>query len=73
MHISKPTDVAKARKIYKEGVRVELVSMDDPYTKLKKGDKGTVIHVDDAGGVHIKWDSGSMLAALLGVDIIKII
>jgi hypothetical protein len=67
-------EVKQARETYTQGTRVELVSMkDDPYTKLKPGDKGTVQFVDDAGGVHIRWDNGEGLAALLGVDEIKII
>jgi hypothetical protein len=56
---------------YPKGARVELVKMDDAYTKLKAGDKGTVDHVDDAGGIHINWDNGSSLAAIYGEDIIK--
>jgi len=72
MNLSSLSDLAKAKAKYKAGTRVELVQMDDPYPKLKKGDKGTVLFVDDAGGVHIQWDNGSTLAALRGVDEIKI-
>jgi hypothetical protein len=42
--------------------------MDDPYTKLRPGDQGTVIQVDDIGSVHIAWDRGSSLACIDGVD-----
>jgi len=66
-------EVREAKATYPKGTRVELIEMDDPYTKLVAGDKGTVKHVDDAGGIHIAWDKGSSLAALLGVDRIKII
>jgi hypothetical protein len=68
-----PTDkkVIDARKTYPSGTRVELVKMDDPYTKLRPGDRGTVTHVDDAGGIHIRWDNGEGLAALCNVDKIK--
>jgi len=34
---------------YKPGTRVELVSMDDPHTKLRPGSQGTVSCVDDIG------------------------
>ena len=47
--------------------------MDDPYTKLTVGDKGTVNHVDDMGTIHISWDCGSTLGAVYGEDFVKII
>ena len=58
-------------KIYPSGTRVELVRMEDPYTTLKPGDTGRVVHVDDAGSIHIQWDKGSGLAAIYGVDVIR--
>ena len=61
------------RARYPKGTRVALVRMDDPYTRLRPGDKGTVLYVDDAGGAQITWDNGSSLAAILGVDIITIL
>lgn len=62
----------KIKEKYPEGSRVELISMDDPYSKLEAGDKGTVKFVDDAGTVHISWDKGSSLGAcVLDGDIIK--
>ena len=44
--------------------------MDDPYTSLTTGDKGTVRCVDDMGTIHISWDCGSTLGAVYGEDII---
>lgn len=61
------------REKYPTGTRVELVHMDDPYTKLTAGDKGTVRCVDDMGTIHISWDCGSALGAVYGEDIVKII
>ena len=43
------------------GRRVRLIRCDDPYTKLKPGDEGTVSMVDDLGTVHVNWDNGSTL------------
>lgn len=63
--------VARLRNMYPAGTHVELISMDDPYTKLKPGDKGRVDFVDDGGTIHITWDSGSRLGAVYGVDSIK--
>ena len=63
--------VAMLRQQYPAGTRVELVEMDDPYTRLRPGDRGEVTFVDDAGGVHIRWDKGEGLAAVWGKDIIN--
>lgn len=56
------------RKNYPTGTRVELVRMNDPYTKLKKGETGTVISVDDVGTIHVNWDSGLCLGIVYGED-----
>lgn len=63
--------VERIRDHYPKGARVELISMDDPYTKLKPGDQGTVIAVDDIGTVHIAWDNGGSLGAAYGADRIR--
>jgi len=60
--------VQRLREQHPEGTRVELVSMDDPYTKLKPGEKGTVTHIDDTGTIFCRWDSGSGLGLVYGVD-----
>lgn len=67
--ISKET-LAMLREKYPSGTRVELVRMDDPYTSLTVGDKGSVRFVDDIGTIHISWDCGSSLGAVYGEDII---
>ena len=69
--ISKET-LEMLREKYPSGTRVELVHMDDPYTSLTTGDKGTVKHVDDMGTIHISWDCGSSLGVVYGVDVVKI-
>ena len=57
------------RKTYTEGTRVRLVRMDDPYnTRLVPGCKGTVVSVDDAGTIHVRWDCGSSLGVVYGED-----
>ena len=61
------------RHVYKPGTRVELIRMDDPYTKLKPGDKGTVTYLDDAGTAHVAWDCGSCLGVIYGEDACRII
>jgi len=60
------------RAQFKVGCRVELVSMNDPYTKLKPGVQGRVEFIDDIGTVHISWDNGSTLGTAYGEDHIKL-
>jgi len=60
--------LARLRATYAPGIRVELVRMDDPYTTLRPGDKGTVDAVDDAGTIHVNWDNGSTLGVAFGED-----
>lgn len=47
--------------------------MNDPYAKLKSGDRATVRGVDDAGNILCAWDCGSHLALLVDVDRFKIV
>lgn len=63
--------VERVQKAYPTGTRVELVHMDDPYSQLKPGNKGTVRLVDDTGTVFVDWDSGSGLGIVYGVDQVK--
>jgi hypothetical protein len=63
----------QCRELYAPDTRVELVSMNDPCTNLKPGDRGTVTDVDDIGTVFVKWDNGSGLGVAYGADQIKIV
>ena len=59
----------RLRKEYPVGCRVELTMMSDPYnTRLGPGEKGTVMHVDDIGTIHVRWDCGSSLGVVYGED-----
>ena len=63
--------VERLREQYPKGTRVELVFMNDPYTRLKPGDQGEVEMVDDIGTIHVRWDNGSGLGVAYGEDLIK--
>lgn len=63
--------VERVRKMYPKGTRVELIQMDDSYSRLKPGDRGTVRFVDDAATVFVDWDSGSGLGVVYGKDQVK--
>ena len=56
-----------------EGRRVKLIYPADHFTKLKRGDLGTIKYerLDDIWGedtVSISWDSGSTLSMIRGRD-----
>ena len=53
---------------YPPGTRVILIKMNDPYTRLKPGAKGTVTGVDDIGTIHVNWDCGSSLGVVFSED-----
>lgn len=63
--------VEQLRKSYPQGTRVELINMNDPYTKLKPGNRGTVSIVDDTGTIFVNWDCGSGLGVVYGEDHIR--
>jgi hypothetical protein len=63
--------VERMRETYPPGCRVELLSMEDPYSKLMPGERGTVSFVDSTGTVFVDWDSGSGLGIVYGADRIK--
>lgn len=63
--------VAFLRERYPAGTRVELISMDDPHTTLRPGDKGRVSAVDDIGTIFVDWDNGSGLGIVYGEDSVK--
>lgn len=60
--------VEEIRRQYPIGTRVELVRMNDPYTKLKPGDRGTVTMIDSTGTIFVDWDCGSGLGVVYGED-----
>lgn len=53
-------------------MRIRLISTDDPYTRLKAGDEGTVTNksVDFWGAtvLSVAWDCGSTLSLIEGLD-----
>jgi hypothetical protein len=59
--------LAKLRKTYPHGTRVELTQMDDVQAP-PIGTKGTVEGVDDIGSIIVNWDNGCGLSVVYGVD-----
>ena len=69
VHMLKPEELNMQLK----DKRIELVNMNDPYTKLKPGDKGTCNGVDSMGNILMKWDNGSSLSLIPGEDYYKVL
>ena len=59
--------VERIKKMYPEGTRIILISMDDP-RPIESGTRGTVRFVDDIGTVHCKFDTGRCLGLIVGED-----
>ncbi len=58
----------RMKRNYPPGTRIELISMEDPYAPVPPGTRGTVIHVDDIGTLHMAWDNGRSLGVVPGED-----
>ncbi|MCX6667615.1 MAG: DUF4314 domain-containing protein [Euryarchaeota archaeon] len=56
------------------GDRIQLISIDDTWTKIKAGERGTVVEIDkEQELIWVKWDNGERLALIDGVDKFKIV
>ena len=62
--------VARLRKQYPAGTRVELIRMEDEQAP-PIGTRGTVVGVDDMGSIMVAWDSGGSLSVLYGEDLCR--
>ena len=62
--------VEHVRRDYPAGTRVELLRMDDVQAP-PIGTQGTVLGVDDTGSLLMRWDNGSGLNVIYGVDLVK--
>jgi hypothetical protein len=59
-------EVTDVRDTFMRGDRVALERTDDPDTRLRPGDEGTVTrHDPELGQLGVRWDSGSTLSMLL--------
>lgn len=65
-------EVKRIRETYRRGMRIRLLSMDDPQAP-PVGCEGTVLGVDDIGDVMVAWETGSGLKVIQGEDEIEII
>ena len=49
------------KQMYPPGTRIELICMNDPYSPVPSGTRGTVRAVDDMGTIFPDWDNGRSL------------
>ena len=67
-----PAALHALRSQFTPGTRVELLQMEDTQAP-PVGTKGTVIGIDDIGSLMVRWDNGSGLNVLYGIDYYRII
>lgn len=60
--------VERLKQRYPQSTRICLDSMENDPRPIPSGTKGTVITVDDAGQVLMKWDNGRSLSLIPGMD-----
>ncbi len=61
-------EVAWLREEYPKGTRIQLHSMNDPYSPVESGTEGTVTKVDAMGTLRVNWDNGRSLGVIVGED-----
>ena len=62
------SQVEAIRKNYPPGMRIVLNNMNDPYSPVESGTRGTLRYVDDCGQLGVAWDNGRSLSLVPGVD-----
>ena len=71
MHFPSKEQITVLRERYPRGTRVELLCMDDPQAP-PMGTRGEILGVDDAGQLLVRWETGSSLSLIPGVDFFRI-
>ena len=62
------SQVEFTRSCYPPGTRIVLSRMNDPFSPVEPGTRGTVRYVDDAGQIGVAWDNGRSLSLIPGED-----
>ena len=71
MRFPSKEQIAALQERYPSGTKVELLGMDDPQAP-PMGTRGEVMGVDDAGQLLVRWETGSSLSLIPGVDSFRI-
>lgn len=59
------------KQMYPPGTRIELICMNDPYSPVPSGTRGTVRAVDDMGTIFPDWDNGRSLGVVPSEDVFR--
>lgn len=70
MRMIRKEELEALRARYTPGTRIVLVCMDDVQAP-PVGTHGTVTGVDDTGSLMVRWDNGSGLNVVYGVDVVR--
>lgn len=62
----------RLRRTYPKGTKVRLLAMEDVQAP-PVGAKGEVRGVDDVGSILVRWENGSSLSLIPGVDAFEIL
>ena len=73
MRFPNDAELKALRERYPAGTRIRLIQMDDAFAPVPPGTIGSVVIIDDAGNIHMKWDNGRSLALSEGADEFEII
>ena len=60
-------EVNKLKQEYPKGTRILLEHMEDKWA-VPSGTRGSVLHIDDGGNIHMKWDNGRTLSIVPEAD-----
>ena len=63
-------EVEQVRREYPPGTMIELISMRDSHA-TPSGTIGEVTGVDDTASLLVRWQTGSSLNVLYGIDCVK--
>ena len=70
MRMIRPEQLRHLRETYPAGTRVELIQMAD-VPPPPAGTCVTVTGIDDTGSLMVRWDNGSGLNVIFGVDDVR--
>ena len=72
MHFPSREQIAALREQYPHGTKVKLLAMDDSQAP-PVGTLGEILGVDDAAQLLVRWETGSSLSIIFGVDRFEIV
>lgn len=64
--------ILRIKQMYPKGTKIICKHMADPYG-VPPGTCGVVRFVDDAGTIHMQWETGSSLGLIYGEDSFEVI